>query len=42
MPVSGIIRLLVEAPFFGSAVWSLDAAGRERWGLALAVLLILH
>jgi hypothetical protein len=42
VPVPGIIRLLIELVFFGSAIWALYASGRDTWGLMMAVVVILH
>lgn len=40
--VPGAVRLLLEAAYFGAAVWALSAAGRPAWALALAVIVLLH
>ena len=40
--VPGSVRLLLEVVYFGGAVWALYAAGREKWGLAFAVIVLLH
>jgi hypothetical protein len=42
VPVPGIIRLLIEALYFGSAIWAFYASGRSTWGLILAIVVILH
>lgn len=40
--VPGGVRLLLEVVFFGVAVWSLYAAGRENWALVFGILLLVH
>ncbi len=40
--VPGFIRLLLEAIYFGSAIWAFYASGRPTWGLILAILVIAH
>ena len=40
--VRGIVRLLLEAAFFGSAVWALYASGRPTWGIVMAIVVIVH
>jgi hypothetical protein len=42
VPVPGIIRLLIELIFFGSAVWALYTSGRDMWGLIMAIIMIVH
>ncbi len=42
IPVSGIIRLAIEAAVFGSAVWALYDVGLPRLGLTLAIIVVLH
>jgi hypothetical protein len=40
--VPGIVRLLLEAAFFGGAAWALYASGRGTWALAFAGIVLLH
>lgn len=40
--VPGVVRLLVEALVFGTAVWALAAAGRSNAALILAVIITGH
>ena len=40
--VSGVVRLLLEAAYFGGAVGLLYAAGRESAALILGVVVVLH
>lgn len=40
--VPGLVRLLLEAVFFGGAIWALYAAGRGNWGLIFGILLLVH
>lgn len=40
--VPGVVRLLLETVFFGVAVWSLYASGRESWALVLGLLLLIQ
>lgn len=40
--VHGIVRLLLEAVFFGGAIWLLFAAGRNGWGTALLGVTLIH
>lgn len=40
--VPGIVRLLLEAAFFGGAVWAFYAAGRPSWGLVMALVVLAH
>jgi len=40
--VPGIVRLLLEAAFFGAAVALLALAGRQQWAIVLGVVLVLH
>jgi hypothetical protein len=42
VPVPGPVRLLLEAAFFGSAVWALFAAERPAWAWVLAALVVAH
>ncbi len=42
VPVSGFVRLLLEALLFGVAVWALYAAGRGGWAVVLLALLLAH
>lgn len=40
--VPGIVRLLLEAAYFGAAVWALYASGRATWAYALAAVVLIH
>jgi len=40
--VPGIVRLAIEAAFFGGAIWALFAADRPTWGWVLAAITLLH
>ena len=40
--VAGWVRLLLEAIYFGGAVWALYAAGRGSWALAFALVVVIH
>lgn len=40
--VPGIVRLLLEAAFFGCAVWALYAVGATTWAWLFAAALLLH
>jgi hypothetical protein len=40
--VAPIVRLLVEAVFFGLAIVLLWVAGREGWAVAFLAILVLH
>ena len=40
LAVPGAVRLLLEAAFFGGAVWALAATGRGNWAFALAVIVL--
>lgn len=40
--VPGLIRLLLEAAFFGFAVWALNDAGAKTPAVVLALLVVLH
>jgi len=42
VPVPGIVRLILEAVFFGLAIWALVAAGQPRWAWMLLGLLLVH
>jgi len=42
VPVSGIVRLVLEAAFFGFAAWALFALGHARIALAYAALVCTH
>jgi hypothetical protein len=42
MAVPGIIRLLLEAAFFGGATWALYATGRENWALIFGLIVLVH
>jgi hypothetical protein len=40
--VPGPVRLLLEAAFFGTAVWALAASGRSGWALAFGLVVTIH
>ena len=40
LAVPGAVRLLLEAAFFGGAVWALAASGRGIWAVTLAVIVL--
>jgi hypothetical protein len=40
--VPGAVRLLLEAVFFGGAVWSLFASGRENCALVFSASVLIH
>jgi hypothetical protein len=40
--VPGVVRVPLEALFFGGATWALYTAGRETWGWILGVIVLLH
>jgi hypothetical protein len=40
--VPGVVRLLLEAAFFGGAAFALHASGRPRAALALAAIVVVH
>ena len=40
--VPGLVRLLLEALFFGSAVWAFYASHRPTWALIMAIVVIVH
>lgn len=42
VPVSGRVRLTIEAVFFGFAVWTLFDRGQAATGLAILAALVLH
>jgi hypothetical protein len=42
IPVPGLVRLLLEALFFGGAVWGLSAAGRPGWALTFGAIVLVH
>lgn len=42
VPVSGMVRLALEAAFFGFACWALYDAGATVSSLALAAVVIVH
>lgn len=42
VPVPGLVRLLLEALFFGGAVWGLYAAGRPDRALAFGAIILVH
>jgi hypothetical protein len=42
VPTPGILRLLLEAVFFGGATWGLYAAGRERWASIFGAAVLAH
>jgi Protein of unknown function (DUF2568) len=42
VPVTGIVRLLLEAAYFGAATWALFAAGQERWATIFGIVVLVH
>ena len=42
VPVPGAVRLLIELAFFAAGAWAFIAADRPVWGIALAILTIIH
>ena len=42
VPVPGMIRLLIEAGFFGFAVWGLFSAGATQAGTIFGIVLLIH
>lgn len=40
--VPGWVRLLLEAVYFGGAVWALYASGRGNWALVFALVVVIH
>ena len=40
--VPGWVRLILEAIFFGGAVWAFTAAGRPNWALVFAIIIVIH
>jgi 4-amino-4-deoxy-L-arabinose transferase-like glycosyltransferase len=40
--IPGAARLVLEAAYFGAAIWALYAAGQPEWGLNLAAITIAH
>ena len=40
--IPGILRLAYEVVFFGFATWALMDAGYGKFGLALAIILVIH
>lgn len=40
--VPGIVRLALEAVFFGFAVWALYTTGATTWAWAFAVVVLIH
>ncbi len=42
VPVPGVVRLLIEAVFFGGAVTLLAAADRAQWAVVLGVVVVIH
>jgi hypothetical protein len=40
--VPGIVRLLLEAVYFGAATWALYTAGQPRWGLIFGIVVLVH
>jgi len=42
IPVSGLIRLLIECSFFGFAVWIFHDLGMSRWSIWMGIITIAH
>jgi hypothetical protein len=42
VPVPGLVRLLLEAVFFGAATWALYAAGLGFLSLTFGIIVLLH
>ena len=42
IPVSGVVRLLLEGVVFAAGVLALWGAGYPRWGIMLAIVIVLH
>lgn len=42
VPVTGVLRLLLELAFFAAGSWAFITAGRSVWGWALAAFTLLH
>ncbi|MCP4140924.1 MAG: YrdB family protein [Chloroflexi bacterium] len=42
VPITGIIRLILELVFFGVAVWFLFDAGQITWAKVLGVVVLIH
>jgi uncharacterized membrane protein HdeD (DUF308 family) len=42
VPVHGVVRLLLEALLFGSAVWCLQDAGAVTFAWLLGIVLVVH
>lgn len=40
--VPGLLRLLLELVFFGTAAWAFYAANRENWGIIFAIIVLIH
>jgi hypothetical protein len=40
--VHGLVRLSIEAVFFGMAVWALNDLKAEKWSWAMLVILLVH
>jgi hypothetical protein len=42
VPVPGLVRLLLEAVFFGFAIWSLFDAGATQMGMIFGIVVLVH
>lgn len=42
VPISGILRLVLETAYFGLATWALYEAGTSLLGLVYAIVVLLH
>lgn len=42
VPVPGILRLMLELTVFTVGVWALWGTGYPRWGMAFAIIVVLH
>jgi hypothetical protein len=42
VPVPGLVRLLMEAVFFGFAIWGLFDAGATRMGTIFGIVVLVH
>lgn len=40
--VPGWVRLILEAVFFGGAVWAFTAADRPTWALVFGIVVVIH
>jgi hypothetical protein len=40
--VPGFVRLLLEAVYFGLAIWAFYAAGQGTWGLVFGISVLIH